>query len=191
LIAFDKANTKDSNRYRRSSIWVDGVEYKILTSFPYWIAFEKKIKNLQAFDVFDEYYIGGKISKPKNKEEGFYQLLEFYREPFNTELPRDMGDNLNIKVIDWLIDSEYINAAFISQYNINLITTDIHFHDFIYLSRCLKGHAINDIMTYRSWVQPKDYKDPKLKQKAIDEHDRKNRDRWKLEEETKELFNMR
>ena len=187
------------DRTRKHSVWVEDQEYFIHTSFPHWLAFEKKLEgidNNSDYSEFDYLYKtiasnGVFYGRPEDKLAGLVQLVEFYKEPFNTVLPRDVGDNLNIKAIDWIIDSEYINAAFMSQYRINLITNDLHFHEFIYLFRSLKGHVINDIMAMRSWVQPKEHRTHKALQEAINKESLQNRKRWELLTEKKEPFVMR
>lgn len=186
MISLDKANTKDSNRYRQSSIWVDGVEYEIKTPFPYWIAFGNKIKDYKSIDEFNPIY---KDSIPANKEAGLLELFKFFID--DQPLPRNMGDELNIEIIDWIIDSEYIYAAFLSQYNIDLELEDIHWHKFRSLFKSLKGHVINDIMSYRTWIEPKVYKDEKKKQKAENEEHNLRKQRWELRKEKIKLFEMK
>lgn len=184
MISFDKFD-----RSRQDKVWVDGVSYLIHTEFCYWVAFEKKIKNIQSYDEFDYLYIGGQLGFPKDKEAGLKELIKFYSN--EQTLPRDMGDNSSVEVVDWVTDSEYIYTAFLSQYKIDLIKENIHWHDFLSLFKSLKGHVLNDIMAYRVWTQPKKYKSSESLQKAIDDQDRKNMDRWKLEKEKIEPFNMR
>lgn len=186
MIQLDIANTKTSNRFRPESIWVNGVEFNIHTSFPYWITFERIIKNPSSYEQFDYLYIHG---IPKNKEAGLQELIKFYKN--EQSLPRDVGDNSDIEVIDWLLDSEYIYSAFLSQYNIDLIKCELHWFDFLSLFRSLKGHVLNDIMAYRSWTPPKEHKTPKQAQEAENTFNKKNRQRWELAKEKKEPFKMR
>jgi len=185
LIFFDKVD-----RSRQKSIWLDGVEYLIQTDFCYWIAFEKIINKSQSYDEFDFLYTGGqKLGMPKDKEAGLLELIKFYRN--EQPLPRDLGDNLDVEVINWITDSEYIYAAFLSQYRIDLIKQELHWHDFLSLFRSLKGHTINDIMAYRSWMPPKEYKTAKAAQEADNKEYRLRKQRWEIEKKKTEPFVMK
>jgi len=157
------------DRSRQDSIWVGGIEYKIHTPFPYWIAFSKKIEGLQltgkkTINLYELDYLykpeyikrpnrskkqprGNKPFIPEDRKSGYKELCKFFLN--EQPLPRPAGKKDNVIGLDWLIDSEYIYAAFLQQYRIDLIKTDLHWHDFLALFYGLTGAKINEIITAR------------------------------------------
>jgi len=182
LIPLDKAD-----RSRQSSIWVDGEEFLIHTDFHYWISFGKKIEspeiNLFEFDyLYKIISVDGKgYGIPENRQAGFEELCKFYQNA--QPLPHPTGKQ-GVRAFDWLIDSEYITAAIIQQYGIDIETTDTHWHRFLMLFNGLKDTKFNDI------VQARLYEKPKKKSDGMEEM----KNAWKLETLDafkKEPFKMR
>jgi len=131
-------------RKRQDSVWVENIEYKIHTEFFHWVAFGRKIIKSKTYDEFDWLYIFG---IPDNRQAGFEQLMKFY---INEQpLPHPTKEKNNVISIEWKIDSEYIRAAFLQQYGIDLLVTDLHWHCFTALFNALKDTVINDIMSAR------------------------------------------
>jgi hypothetical protein len=167
--------TKDiEERKRQDSVCVDGDYYEIHTEFFHWVGFGRKlIKWKDNYEEFDYLYtvdkkedgdppdvetIESKAIVPENRQAGFAELLKFYRN--EQPLPHDSGEKSNVIGVDWKIDSEYIRAAFREKYDIDLLTTDIHWHDFLGYFHALKDTMINDIMSARYYKKDKDKKDP-------------------------------
>jgi hypothetical protein len=189
LISLDK-----KDRARQSSIWVDGEEYLIHTDFHYWISFGKKLEALTDGFPVDQLTPYFKIIKDGDKEYGlpenwnsaYEELVKFYvnKQP----LPKDTGKE-NKKLIDWDVDSERIYCAFLERYNINLITTDLHWHDFLALYHNLFW-TLKDVIGARQYEKPKEMK-PKQREAEEDRINSQTRYMWELETEKKETFKMR
>lgn len=179
------------DRSRQKSVWVDGEEYPIHTDFYYWIAFGKYFETLQAggeFPLSDLDYLyntldtsdGKRYGIPENRKAGYEELWKFYAN--EQPLPHPLKES-NVKAIDWNIDSEYIYAAFLQQYGINLIKDDLHWHDFLSFFSALHDTKINEIISARY------IKDEKGTTKGMKEI----RDAWRLDtlETGKPVFKMR
>jgi len=172
------------DRSRQNSIWVDGIEYKIKISFPYWISFSKKFEGLyregvKEFSLLDLDYLY-ELTPPENRKAGYEELFKFYQ---NEQPLPHYTKEVNVRNIDWIIDSEYIYSAFLQLYGINLIKQDIHWHDFLSLFNSLTGTKLNDIISARY------IKDEKGTTKGMKEL----REAWKLEtpEVERAVFKMR
>jgi len=145
-----------AERRRQDSVWVqeyvpkDGalelepIEYKIHTEFCHWITFEKIIMRRDySYNEFDYLY---QMGHPDNRQGGFVELCKFYRN--EQPLPRP-GKSSGVIGYDWEQDSEYIRAAFLQQYRIDLLNTDLHWHDFQGLFNALTDTKLNQIMSAR------------------------------------------
>jgi hypothetical protein len=210
LIPLDK-----KDRSRQSSIWVDGNEYLIQTDFHYWIGFDKKVRDLKNFSELDYLYKPPDYVRPKkknwlervceriklifhkpvitdtpyipeNKEAAYKELEAFFinKQP----LPRDTGET-GKNTIDFDIDSERIYCAFLEKYNINLITTNLHWHDFqaLYFNMF---YPLDYVMGCRLYEKPKK-KTEKQRESELETMNLQNRYRWELEPEKKEKFKMK
>jgi hypothetical protein len=163
-------------RQRQNSVSVMGTEYAIHTEFYWWVLFGRMIIKDHTYGDYDIFYKndvkkekGGLLSRceklnnppsliPDDRESGFNELIKFYKN--EQPLPHDTGEKTDIIGVDWKIDSEYIRAAFLEKYRIDLLTTDCHWHDFLALFHALKDTAINDIMSARYYTDKKSKKDP-------------------------------
>jgi len=187
LIALDKLN-----RSRQDRVWIDGEDYLIHTSFPYWIAFGKKFETMQkegvkefSLEELDYLYMvistkdGKEYGIPEDRLKGYEELAKFFQN--DQPLPHP-GKQTNVKGIDWIIDSEYVYAAFLQQYKINLIEQDLHWHDFLSLFNGLTETKLNEIISAR-YIE-----DGKETTKGM----KKLRETWRLETLDKpEPFKMR
>ena len=126
---------------------INGRSYSIYTDFRVWMKFANNIKTLRGNErVFVPYLF-------KNDNPGFcalHDLLEFCYPP--RELPRQVSKSKDI-MFDYEIDADYIYAAFMSQYGIDLIEIEhLHWHKFLALFRGLKDdEMICRIMSYRGY----------------------------------------
>lgn len=130
-----------------SAVKVDGSYYRIHTSFKYWLRFGQMItdKNILASD-FDFMYIN---EKPESRINGFLELIAFYK-PARI-LPRQAGDKNGSKVLDYEIDADLIYSAFMEQYGIDLVNSDMHWYKFSALLEGLKDTKLNEVIDYRTW----------------------------------------
>jgi len=134
-----------SDRRRQDSVCVNGTEYKIHTKFFWWVLFGRMIIKKHPLADYDQFY---KFPDENlDRQAGFEQLMKFY---INEQpLPHPSKEKADAIAVEWKIDSEYIRAAFLQQYGIDLLTADIHWHCFHALFNALKDTVINDIMSAR------------------------------------------
>lgn len=161
-----------------STIEVGGSFFEIKTDFRTWLAFSELCSDEDTtLDDFDFIY---KESVPENKALAFSQLVQFYNPP--REYPKSTGDSNNIKVLDYVVDADFIYSAFLEQYNIDLLATDkfghatvnLHWWQFTALLSSLYGTKLNEIMEFRSF-EP-DGKDKSQHQKQM----KKLKKAWEL-----------
>ena len=127
------------------AIEVDGSFYCIQTSFKYWLKFLQLSERRDSFpEDFDFMY---KNQKPINRLEGFLALVQFCNPP--QILPRVNKGEPAEKVIDYTLDADYIYAAFLELYGIDLVTSDLHWYKFQALFRGLHDTKLNEIIGYR------------------------------------------
>jgi hypothetical protein len=149
MIDFSRAD-----RQRPSSVCVNGIEYPIKTEFYLWINFGQLIEGRESI-VLEEVNFLYQWKIPEDREAGFRELAKFYEN--RQILPRPTGKADGVISYDWELDSEYIYAAFMQQYRIDLITTDLHWFDFCALFNGLVNTKLNDIISAR---QGKDKRGP-------------------------------
>jgi hypothetical protein len=171
-------------RERQNSVLVDGVEYIIRTEFFHWInlgrmfaKWEKEGRENFNLEELDYLYAWG---PPENRLEGYKELCKFYRN--EQPLPRDTGKENDVETIDWIIDSERIRAAFLSAYSIDLLASDLHWHDFQGLFGALFW-PLREVVSARLYKEKPD---------KVEKIEKENREMWKLEPEGKKaVFKMR
>ena len=131
------------------SVEVDGSLYPINTSFKYFLRFVELLanKDIKPQD-FDFMY---KSKKPQDREKGLIALIQFSNPP--QVIPRtDRSEESNSdKAVDYAIDADYIFAAFMERYGIDLTTSDMHWYKFQALFRGLHDTKLNEIIGYRLW----------------------------------------
>lgn len=128
------------------AVEVGGSLYPVHTSFKYWLRFLELIadKNTPP-GKFDFMYSTDK--KPESRLRGLIALVQFCNPP--RELPRTKSDSEN--VLDYSIDADFIFSAFLEQYGIDLLDSDMHWHKFQALLFGLHGTKLNEIIGYRSY----------------------------------------
>ena len=132
-------------RQRRDSVCVNGVDYRIHTEFYWWVLFGRMIIKARPVADYDIFYVW--TDETLDRQAGFEQLKKFYAN--EQPLPHPSNEKSDTIAVEWKIDSEYIRAAFLQQYGIDLLTQDIHWHCFQALFNALKDTVINDIMSAR------------------------------------------
>ena len=91
-------------------------------------------------------YIG---APPGNRLEGLEKLVEFMQPP--QVLPRKDKRTKGEKVLDYDIDADYIYAAFLEQYRIDLLVEEMHWYKFCALLHGLHDTELNNIINARLW----------------------------------------
>ena len=152
------------------SVEVEGSLYYIQTSFKYWFRFLELLENKKTHpNDFDFMY---KSSKPNNSQDGLLALIQFCSPP--ELLPRFQKNEAGRKVVDYIIDADYIYAAFLEQYNIDLILSDMHWYKFQALFKGLHETKLNEIISYRLYEHTSGKKDSYVR------HMEKLRTAWEL-----------
>lgn len=147
-----------------TEIEVSGLFYNIKTDFREWIKFGEIIK--QPFELYDlAFLFEGNIPLVDFKKE----LLEFYE---NKNATPNYKDKSSERVLDYVLDGEYIVGSFMSAYGIDLTSVDMHWHLFKALFVSLPDESkIIQIMGMRSYEKS----DESYEKVAI-----KNKQAWKL-----------
>ena len=127
-----------------TTIEVGGLFYAIKTDFREWLKFNEIIK--QPFEVYDlAFLFEGNIPLVDFTK----QLLEFYE---NKNATPNYNDKSSERIIDYVLDGEYIVGSFMSAYGIDLTSVDMHWHLFKALFVSLPDSSkINQIMGMRSY----------------------------------------
>lgn len=133
------------------SVLIDGAEYPINTDFRVSIAFEEIILSGRALEqeamvkALQMYY----PDIPLNITAAVERLLWFYQ--CGKEGVKGAGSANSKRIYSFEYDSEYIYAAFLDQYGIDLQETNLHWWKFKALFHALKeDNQIVKIMGYRA-----------------------------------------
>jgi len=143
------------------AITVDGKSYLIKTDFREWLKFSKIIedKNVTLADLIYLFVDG--IPQTDFSQE----LVDFFIN--ENPLPKYTGTSSE-PILDYLIDSEYIYASFMSEYGIDLISANLHWHQFKALLIGLPDECkLKEIMAMRSYK-----KDKRTPEKVAEENKR-------------------
>lgn len=126
---------------------INGKLYSIYTDFRVWMKFANSVNRLRAGEMLDVSYLFKNIHPVRCNIE---PLLDFCFP--KSELPRNFKSHKDI-LFDYEIDSDYIYAAFMSQYGIDLIEVEeLHWYKFLSLFKGLKDdEIICKIMGYRGY----------------------------------------
>ena len=134
-----------SKKVLPACVTVGGEQYKIKTDYRFYIELWRLLKNKeQDLTVYDFLYID---EKPADRAAGFNEILKFYAP--ERKLPRQTGDDRKDPVIDYDVDADLIYSAFMREYKIDLITTDLHWHKFLALLAGLKDSKLTDVIGFR------------------------------------------
>lgn len=127
------------------AIDVGGSLYRIHTDYRYFLRLREHLaeKDVKAGDL-DYMYIK---EKPLDRLAGVKALIAFMTPP--QELPRRTSDDNGEIVLDFAIDADYIYAAFMEQYGIDLLTARLHWYSFNALLHGLHDTELNNIINAR------------------------------------------
>ena len=135
-------------------VMIDGSPYSIYTDFRVWMHFEIEVSKLAHGKTMDVSYL---FKNDKPERCNLEDLMVFSR-PLNV-LPK-ISKHSDVIALDYEIDADYIYAAFMSQYGIDLCEIkELHWHKFLALVKGLKNEVICDIMQYRCYEPQDDKKD--------------------------------
>lgn len=159
------------------AVEVDGSLYTIHISFKYWLRFLDLIADSQTPPQdFDFMYIE---EKPASRINGLIALVQFCNPPQTlprTERKEQSGD----KAVDYAIDADYIFAAFMERYGIDLVESDMHWYKFQALFMGLHGTKLNEIIGYRLYDNTSGKRDNYTRQME------KLKSAWELPQESDE-----
>lgn len=111
-----------SKRGLTNVILASGEYYPIKTDYRVWLRFWRELKNLTPDSVLNFKYVFVSYV-PHNLQSAFDGCIEFFVNA--NPLPRAAGGG-NVIPYDYDIDSDYIYAAFMQQYGIDLLESDLH-----------------------------------------------------------------
>ena len=147
------------------TITVDGKAYLIKTDFREWLKFAKIVENENATLADLLYLFVDEFPQTDFTQE----LVEFF---LNENPLPNYTDGSSEPILDYLIDSEYIYASFMAEYGIDLISADLHWHQFKALLIGLPDESkIKEIMGMRSY---------KKSDKSPDKVAEENKKAWSL-----------
>lgn len=130
---------------------VAGKSYLLDTDFRTWISIGKMLEEnepnwVEIITVIKDITV---IEFFENQQEIQMKLIEFYTNPNST--PKGSNSD-NITILDYIEDGEYIIGSFMSAYNIDLTSCDMHWHLFKALFISLpEDTKIKQIMQFRSY----------------------------------------
>lgn len=131
-----------------------GKFFLIHTDFRKWLAFSRTLSEKESVIDDADFIYADEIPPKELKKEAFNELMKFYQPQM--ELPRSSGKSE--KILDYVLDSQLIFAAFWEQYGIDLTATDeaghfiqMHWHKFLALLSGLHNTKLNEVMSWRCW----------------------------------------
>lgn len=131
-----------------NTVCVNGKAFSIYTDYRVWMRFEIESGKLKGGESLDIKYLF------KNEYPDVCDIRDLYAfsRP-KSELPRNIGGESDAIILDYEIDADYIYAAFLQQYGIDLLEVkDLHWHKFLALLRGLTDATkMYQIMSYRSY----------------------------------------
>ncbi len=159
------------------SVEVDGSFYKVHTSFKFWLRFLELIADSKTQPQdFDFMYIE---EKPISRLNGLIALVQFCNPP--QILPRtESKEQGSDKAVDYAIDADYIFAAFMERYGIDLVESEMHWYKFQALFKGLHDTKLNEIIGYRLWENTSGKRDAYTRQME------KLKTAWELPQESDE-----
>ena len=88
-------------------------------------------------------------ARPRSRLNGIMALVQFCNPPQLLPRPEVFGSGSSEKATDYTVDADYIYAAFMELYGIDLIESDMHWYKFLALFKGLHGTKLNEIIGYR------------------------------------------
>lgn len=134
------------------TIEVAGEAFLLNTDYRVWLRFVIEFESWDKHGELNIEYLFKDGLPVFWSREDYNAILEFAF-PINV-VPR--GEEPTEKILDYVIDSDYIYSAFMQQYHIDLLKTDMHWHVFkALLNGISSGTKLHEIMGYRSYTGEK------------------------------------
>lgn len=131
------------------TIW--GEPFQVRTDYRVWMRFCLEFEARDRKQDFDIAYLFRSEIPAIQTQEDLNAVLMFAYPPF--VVPNTGGEKENDKILDYLMDGDYIYAAFLGQYSIDLVETKLHWHKFRALVNGLNDTTrLYEIMGYRCYT---------------------------------------
>lgn len=141
-----------------NAIEVNGTLFFLDVDFRVWLSFPARMEKLKDGDPAG--YKGLFKCVPPVPTKAVLEALSAFYSP-EREIPRSIGSDEAL--LDTDIDADYIYAAFLQVYGIDLLEEDMHWHKFSALLGSLpQGTMMTDIISYRGYKGSS--KDPAYKE---------------------------
>lgn len=140
----------------QDTICIGGEFFFIHTDFRIWMRFCNDFENWdRKSDMNIEYLFASDVPDIQTGED-MNALLQFAYPP--AVVPKPDGDAAG-RILDYEIDADYIYSAFLGQYGVDLMESDLHWHTFHALLRGLNASTkLHEVMGYRCYEgKEKDY----------------------------------
>lgn len=158
-----------------NTVTVGGKAFSINTDYRVWMRFVTEFEKWDKKGSIDISYLFP-IGQPIFRAQSDYDGIFAFAYPQNV-VPR--GEPSTEKIYDYMIDSDYIYSAFMQQYGIDLLSVDMHWHQFRALFNGISEETrFHEIMGYRAYTGEKI--------KSQDELYRKLKNAWELPVERSE-----
>lgn len=152
-----------------NTVMVGGEAFVVHTDFRVWLRFVIAFESWDKTGELDISYLFKNAIPLFQGREDYNAIMEFAY-PVNV-VPK--GEPSTEKIYDYVIDSDYIYSAFMQQYHIDLMRTDMHWHIFRALFNGIAdGTRFHEIMGYRSYTGER--------VKSQDDMYRRLRNAWEL-----------
>lgn len=133
-----------------STIEVGGRLFHIRTDYRWWITFIDALENGYmsaelAYSMIDE----ENVPPVQMFDEMVRKLVEFGT--VRSITPRESSHSAE-QILSYVEDGEYIYAAILQQYGVDITECELHWYKFRALVNSLKDTHLNDIMGWRGWT---------------------------------------
>lgn len=140
-----------------------GKDFSIYTDFRVWMRFAISLTKMRHNESIDVSY----LFKNNMPAECNLNVLINFAFP-KKEIPRKMDKSSDDVLLDYEIDADLIYAAFLGQYGIDLLTTDMHWYVFqALLSGLNDSTKLREVMGYRAYTKNNDKNDDQYERLTI------------------------
>lgn len=144
----------------------NGKRYKIRTDFKIWLQFEKTILSdlSDVQKIVEILSLCYKNELPPSLFDAIRLLMEFYGCGVNGGKGSELAETEKERIYDFSYDAELFYAAFLEQYGIDLLKTDLHWWKFLALFRSISSDTrLFKVLSWRA-AKLSDISDPKQKE---------------------------
>lgn len=133
-----------------NTVVIGGEPFLVNTDFRVWMRFCQEFETWNKKEDLDVAYLFASEIPVIQSAEDMSAVLSFAY-PLAV-VPKDSGGDSSGRILDYQIDADYIYAAFLEQYGIDLLETDMHWHKFRALLNGLNEKVkLREIMGYRCY----------------------------------------